>query len=152
MHEESFIKVIEKIRAKDSRYAVDSYLFVREALDFTSKRLNKPTEGAQRHISGRELLDGIRAFALQEFGPLTLTVLHAWGVNATEDFGKIVFNLVGSGVLGKTEQDHPEDFAAGYDFQEAFAKPFLPRARAKDRRAARPRSGPARRPSPDQRS
>ena len=143
MHEDAFLKVIETIRAKDTRYGPDAYLFLREALDYTSKVLNKASEGPRRHVSGKELIDGIRAYALQEFGPLALTVLRSWGIRLTADFGEIVFNLVESGILGRTEQDRKEDFADGYDFYDAFARPFLPRAR---RRAGKSRAASARPP------
>mgnify|MGYP001560289501 CR=1 FL=1 len=121
-----FVDVIKDICRKDSRYDRDAYFFVRESLDFTSKSLNKPSEGAGRHVSGPELLEGLRAYALQEFGPMALTVLNAWGLRNTGDVGEIVFNLVESGKLGKTHEDKKDDFANGYDFHEAFAKPFMP--------------------------
>ena len=38
----------------------------------------------------------------------------------------MVFNLIGAGIFGKTEQDSIEDFKAVYDFCDAFEKPFLP--------------------------
>ena len=126
MQDRDFAAVIKDICKKDSRYDRDAYFFVRESLDFTSKMLNKPREGAARHITGAELLEGIRSYALQEFGPLALTVLHSWGVKNTLDFGEIVFSLVETGKLGKTSEDKREDFANGYDFLEVFSKPFLP--------------------------
>ena len=126
MQDNDFESVVKEICRKDSRYDRDAYSFVRESLDFTSKMLNKPREGAARHISGPELLEGARAYALQEFGPLALTVLHSWGIKATSDFGEIVFSLVETGKLGKTDEDKREDFANGYDFSEVFAKPFMP--------------------------
>ena len=126
MHEAGLSDVVAGICKKDSRYAPDAYLFVCEALDFTVKLLKKPNRGPDRHVKGRELLEGIRSFALQEFGPLALTVLEFWGVHSTEDFGEIVFNLVATGKLGKTQEDTKEDFAGGYDFFEAFRRPFLP--------------------------
>ena len=51
-------------------------------------------------------------------------MLNYWGVNQCVDFGHLVFNLVQQGVLGKTDEDRLEDFAGGYDFDEAFRKPF----------------------------
>jgi uncharacterized repeat protein (TIGR04138 family) len=57
---------------------------------------------------------------------MSLTVLHSWRITSTADFGEIVFNMVESGKLGKTDQDKREDFAGGYDFLQAFAAPFLP--------------------------
>jgi len=126
MHETAFIEAVKKICQEDNRYDADAYLFVREALDFTAKMLNKPAEAPGRHVTGAELLEGIRTYGLHEFGPVALTVFNTWGIKTTKDFGEIVFNLVNSGVLGKTDEDRKEDFANGYDFFEAFSKPFLP--------------------------
>ncbi|MCX7591081.1 MAG: hypothetical protein N2255_05575 [Kiritimatiellae bacterium] len=122
-----FMEAVAKICQKDPRYRPDAYLFVRDALDFTVKALNKPAQGPARHVTGQELLEGIRRYALQEYGPMTSTVLRSWGIRRTEDFGEIVFNLVEAGKLGKTERDKKEDFANGYDFYEAFVRPFLPK-------------------------
>jgi uncharacterized repeat protein (TIGR04138 family) len=124
MNDTSFQQGVEAICAKDPRYHSDAYYFLREALDFTVKSLKKTGEGANRHVTGRELLDGWRQCALQEFGPLALTVMQSWGLRCTEDVGELVFNLVESGRLGKTEQDSRADFAGGYDFREAFSKPY----------------------------
>lgn len=114
-------EILKNILAHDSRYTVEAYAFVRAGLDYTVRRLEKP-----RHVSGRELLDGIREFALAEFGPMTKTILNGWGIRRTEDVGEIVFNMVEAGLLGKTEKDSRTDFANGYDFDEAFRKPFRP--------------------------
>lgn len=127
----NFEEAMRLILKEDPRYPLEAYVFLRLALDFTIRTLNKPAHGPSRHISGQELLDGIRLFALKEFGPITRTVLEAWGITQTEDFGNLVFNLVSHGVLGKTDQDKKEDFANGYSFQTAFIDPFLP-ASAKD--------------------
>ena len=100
---------------------------MREALDHTQKRTGKaPAQDEVCHVSGQELLDGIRDYALQQFGPMTLSVLEAWGIQRCEDFGEIVFNMVETRLLAKTEHDSRDDFKSGYDFHEAFRKPFLP--------------------------
>ena len=114
-------KLLEGILARDPRYTVEAYAFVRAGLDFTVRRLKTP-----RHVRGQELLEGIRQFSIEEFGPMTKTVLNGWGIQRTEDIGEIVFNLVETGLLGKTEEDNRADFANGYDFDEAFRKPFKP--------------------------
>jgi uncharacterized repeat protein (TIGR04138 family) len=119
-----FPEALQQILKEDARFDEHAYLFIREALDFTIKLFSKPVEGAGRHVSGAELLEGIRQFSLKEFGPMAKTVLNNWGIKKCEDFGEIVFNLVDKGVLGKTEQDKKEDFAGGYDFDEAFRQPF----------------------------
>jgi uncharacterized repeat protein (TIGR04138 family) len=126
MQEVSFEEGYEKIRAKDPRFQRDAYIFVREALDHTQKTIGKDDRGRPRHVSGQELLKGIREYALVQFGPMVITVLEEWGVHACKDFGDIVFNMVEIELLAKTEQDTREDFVEGYEFDEAFRKPFLP--------------------------
>lgn len=134
MQKLSFAEAIEKIRADDPRYTEDAYYFTREALDYCMKLYKKPRHGAakDRHVTGQELLEGIRQFALQQYGPLTHTVLEFWGITRCDDFGAMVFNMVKIGVLGKTDKDRPEDFSGGYDFRDAFVKPFLPAKKAAD--------------------
>jgi len=126
MEKLSFETALRMILDEDSRYDEQAYLFMREALDHTIQTLDKPVDGPGRHVSGQELLGGIRTFAVDEFGPMALTVLGKWGVHSTQDFGNIVFNLVDKGILGKTEEDSLEDFLHGYTFDEAFRNPFIP--------------------------
>ena len=126
MQEVSFEEALELIRAKDPRYDRQAYLFVREALDFTQKKISKENRGRIRHVSGQELLEGIRDYALTQFGPMAMMVLQEWGVKACEDFGDIVFNMVVIGLLAKTEKDSRADLGGGYDFYDAFRKPYLP--------------------------
>ena len=77
MKKPAFSDALNEILASDTRYDENAYLFVREALDFTIKLLNKPKEGPNRHVRGSELLEGLRQYALQEFGPLAKNVLTA---------------------------------------------------------------------------
>lgn len=124
----SFDEVLERLLAANTRYHSDGYHFVREGLDYTQKRISKGSKTLGRHVTGTELLDGLRAHALDQFGPMTLTVLAEWGVTRCEDFGEIVFNLVEIGLLAKTDQDNRDHFKGGYDFHTAFCAPFLPPA------------------------
>ena len=126
MQEINFDEKVEMILAKDSRYAGDAYAFVRESLDFTQKNIGKENRGQVRHITGQELLDGIRQFALNQFGPMAVTVLEEWGIHNSRDFGEIVFNMVEIELLAKTEKDNRDDFNNGYNFTDAFRKPFWP--------------------------
>lgn len=126
MKDDQFSDAVAAIAAADTRYNREAYFFVQKALIYTVKMLNKPVDGPGRHVTGQDLLEGIRIHALQEFGPLARTVLRTWGVQGTEDFGAIVFNLVDRGVWGRTAEDKKEDFANGYSFEEAFTVPFLP--------------------------
>jgi uncharacterized repeat protein (TIGR04138 family) len=126
MQEINFDEAVELILTRDTRFSRDAYTFVREALDFTQKLIGKETQGQIRHVSGQELLDGIRQYALQQFGPMVMTVFEDWGVRHCRDFGEIVFNMVEIGLLAKTDRDTRDDFQNGYDFTEAFRKPFWP--------------------------
>ncbi|MDX2225819.1 MAG: hypothetical protein SFY92_01780 [Verrucomicrobiae bacterium] len=126
MKKMSFNEALGLILSEDPRYHTEAYVFVRESLDHTLKSLKRDAESSDRHVSGRELLEGIRDHALQEYGPMSKTLLNFWGIQTCEDFGNIVFNMVNKGVLGKTENDRLEDFHEAYDFEEAFLKPFRP--------------------------
>ncbi len=117
-------EAIAKIIQKDKRYMPEAYFFVQEALDFTTEYLNKPKIGEDRHVTGEELLDGIRRYALQEFGALAKRVLNYWGIYCCRDFGNIVYNMISVGVFGKSEKDSIDDFNNGYDFDTAFLLPF----------------------------
>lgn len=113
---------LKKVVARDGRYALDAYRFVYEALDYTVKSL-----GRKGHVTGRELLEGIRDYALEQFGGLAPMVFAQWGVHRTDDFGNIVFNLVEANLMGRSETDSPEDFKGVYDFKEAFRIDAQPR-------------------------
>lgn len=126
IHRKSYDEVLEGIIAEDPRYHRDAYHFVREGLDYTQQSISKQEEGTVRHISGQELLGGMRAHALEQYGPMALMVLGEWGIRCCEDFGEIVFNMVEHELLAKTEEDTRDDFKGGFDFEEAFRKPFLP--------------------------
>lgn len=124
-------ETLDKIVQADPRYAADAYVFVGEALDFTAKKLNKPSLGRSRHVTAAELLDGIRKYALREYGPMSKTIFNTWGIRVCRDFGEIVFNMVNRGLLGKTEEDSISDFNNGYDFDAAFRAPFEPEKKRK---------------------
>lgn len=127
MSQREFHKTVESILRDDSRYAAPSYVFVRMALDYTVKKVrNKEPQRLDRNVTTHELLDGVRCFALETFGPITTTLFEEWGVRTSRDIGEIVFNLVNAGALKKTDDDKIEDFDGVFDFHEAFEKPFLP--------------------------
>jgi uncharacterized repeat protein (TIGR04138 family) len=113
---ESFLSKIERVM-EHHPYKFEAYSFVMAALHQTVSKLEKA-----RHITGRELVEGIREYALEQFGPMARTVLNYWGIHATQDFGKIVFALVEVGILRKQADDKIEDFDDVYDFKEAFHK------------------------------
>ena len=126
MQKIGFAEALDSIVATDARYHRDAYVFLRDALDYTTKQQKKVKGASVRHVAGPELLDGVRQYALKEFGPMVITVLSYWGVKNTEDVGNMVFNLIGAGIFGKTEEDSIADFKNVFDFQTAFVKPFEP--------------------------
>ena len=107
-----------------------AYYFVNEALRYTQDNLRKQrkeqhdVETEESHISGPELLDGIREMALDAFGLMTLTVFKYWGVRSTDDFGRIVFDFIEQGQMKKTESDKLSDFFDVYDFEEVFESDY----------------------------
>ena len=125
MQKISIEEAIEQIVKKDPRYHSEAYQFVREALDFTIKH-QKKGQAQPHHVSGSELLEGIRLYALDQYGPLARTVLGYWSIRTCEDFGEVVFNMVALRILKTTEKDSRDDFKNGYDFDEAFLHPFEP--------------------------
>jgi uncharacterized repeat protein (TIGR04138 family) len=110
---------VKAILQRDRRFSRDAYEFVRESLDYTRVWMDR-----KGHVSGQELLEGIRRYALDQFGPMAKTVLNMWGIKSCEDVGSIVFNLIEQKVFSKTAEDSMEDFRRGYDFEEAFDKPY----------------------------
>jgi uncharacterized repeat protein (TIGR04138 family) len=125
---------------RDRRYKLDAYAFVEEALSFAHESLGMgheqasdeqsppvPEQGgqqAERHLTGQELCEAIRRYALDEYGYMAKSVLNSWGVMSTRDFGNIVFNLIEIGRMKKTKQDRLEDFDNAYDFDIAFRQQF----------------------------
>lgn len=121
MSQKDAFRTILDICKRDARYTSQAYHFVHEALDYTMRRLGRQRQdGTKRHVSGQELVRGIREFALEQYGFLTRTVFESWGVKKTDDFGEIVFNMVDSGLLNRRETDSVDDFKNGYDFHTAF--------------------------------
>lgn len=130
-----FNEVVRAIRKDDPRYARGAYYFLRQALDYSMKTLHEDGQLEQgHHLSGQQLLEGIRVYAIEQYGPMARSVLESWGVLACRDFGNIVFNLVACRVLGKTENDSPDDFNDGYEFGAAFDSPFRPEEKPTTRR------------------
>ncbi len=125
MQKLDFGEKLEDIVRQDTRYDREAYLFLRDALDHTIK-LRKKAKEPDQHVTGQQLLDGIRQYALKQFGPMVPTVFEYWGVQRGQDFGEMVFNFIRVGIFGKTETDSIEDFKGGYTFHDAFVAPFLP--------------------------
>ncbi len=108
-------EVLDQLQERNPRFHTRSYEFVLQALHSVIRSLDEP-----RHISGRELTEGVRELALRQYGPLARTVLEHWGIHETEDVGRVVFAMVEQGILVKEDEDRQEDFVDVYDFEEAF--------------------------------
>lgn len=108
---------LSQILVRDDRYRREAYRFVQEGLEFTMQR-----RGRRGHVSGRELVLGMRDLACERFGLMARTVLSQWGVTSTSDFGELVFNLIEEDIMSKQDSDTRADFANIYDFEEAFER------------------------------
>ncbi|MAF65779.1 MAG: hypothetical protein CMJ84_08990 [Planctomycetes bacterium] len=116
---------LRKLALSDGRYAPAAFQFLFESLDHAVRLAGRAeAEGAERHVSGQELLAGMRSYALRLFGPLGAQVWRSWGVHETIDWGRIVFLLVESGLLNSQEDDRIEDFRDGFDFDQAFVEEY----------------------------
>ncbi|MBC8244853.1 MAG: hypothetical protein H8E20_10710 [Verrucomicrobia bacterium] len=141
MQQFDYNEVLETILAKDSRFPREAYQFVREGLDYTQHKMARMSGTKEpRHVTGRELTDGMRQYALETYGPMARLLLDEWGIHATEDFGEIVFNLVENNLLAKTKNDSRDDFAGGFDFDEAFTAPYQPLAKREKTPAKPPKA------------
>jgi uncharacterized repeat protein (TIGR04138 family) len=122
------MSITSKSVRRGSKFHPQAYQFVFSALRHTQEQLGKvrrrEPESEEAHISGPELLQGVRDLAIQQFGLLTLTVFHTWGVHNTEDFGRIVFDLIDRGEMRKTDRDSLSDFYEVYDFEEVFDRDY----------------------------
>ncbi len=112
---------------KTRKYHPNAYRFIFPALRY-SQELFRQSAGqgmTDAHITGQELSHGIRLYAQEQFGMLARLVFNRWGIHTTEDFGKIVFELIERGDMKKTEDDCLSDFCDVYDFEEVFDDQYI---------------------------
>ena len=121
-YEQSVLAILKR----DKRFDSQAYLFLKEALDFTLKRVADGNGGRVRHVSGPELLEGFRDLALDQFGPMASTLMTEWGIRKCLDVGDMVFLLIEEQVFGKQDTDNREDFSGTFDLDESLTTPFLP--------------------------
>ena len=116
------LESMERLIMADGRYPVDAYAFLHDGLAVAVKRVHgeKPGEPGQRHVSGADLCKALRDLAIERWGMLARTVLRRWNINATFDFGQMVYLLVNKGFMQKTEEDSVEDFRNVFEFEGAF--------------------------------
>lgn len=124
-----FEQSVVSILKRDKRFDPHAYFFLKDALDFTLKRIAESNGGQARHVSGPELLAGCRDFALEQFGPMASTLMTEWSIRKCQDVGDMVFHLIEEQVFGKQESDKKEDFSEVFDFEASLVTPFLPKKR-----------------------
>jgi uncharacterized repeat protein (TIGR04138 family) len=129
MQAAQFEESVASIIRREGRYDGHAYFFLKDALDFTLKRVMEETGGKGRHVSGKELLEGFRDLAIEQFGPMAATLMDEWGVKECRDVGNMVFHLIEEQVFGRQDSDKPEDFEGVFDFRKSLRKPFLPAGR-----------------------
>jgi len=123
---------LAELLRRDRRYHRDAYFFVFEALRYAQEHhgLGQPSETdedePERHVTGQQLCEAIRSYAVQQYGLMAKSVLHEWGVHSTSDFGEIVFNLIDIGQMRKTDSDRRQDFDNVFDFDDGLRDAFLP--------------------------
>ncbi len=119
---------LRKLALRDRRFSPEAFLFLFEslepALDLAGKQ---QAEGQERHITGQELLAGLREHARKSFGPLAAHVWRSWGLSSSLDWGRIVFLLVDEGLLRRQESDTLSDFEPGFDFEREFVEGYRPK-------------------------
>ncbi|MFP6650544.1 MAG: Minf_1886 family protein [Pirellulaceae bacterium] len=110
----------------DLRYQLNAYQFVRDSLAYAQEVLpnEESEEENEPHLTGQQLCEAIRLFAIDQFGYMSKTVLNNWGIQGTNDFGEIVYNLIDIGMMKKSETDEREHFADVYSFEKAFVEDF----------------------------
>ncbi len=123
MSDTTFWDAVDALRERDTGYAREAYAFVVAALNHTVRALpeERLRDAERRHLGGRELLEGIVAFAHAEFGLLAPTVFREWGVTSGEDVGRIVFQLVDCRQLSARPEDTMQDFVGMPDLLARLA-------------------------------
>ncbi len=121
-----FIKVNE-ITDRDGRYPVEAYEFVNDAVVYTVEKLSKKNSSGRNHITGQELLDGVKELGIKLYGPMASQVFQEWSIKDGMSVGNIVYNMVNCQLLRTSDSDSISDFNIPLDFQKALTSPFMPK-------------------------
>jgi uncharacterized repeat protein (TIGR04138 family) len=118
-------RIVRQLAREDGRYRPEAFAFLFECLEPAVRLAGRSAaQGTDRHISGQELLQGLRGEAQRLFGPLAAQVWRSWGVHTTLDWGHVVFLLVEAGLLSRREEDSLDDFREGFDFERVFVEEY----------------------------
>lgn len=116
MDDVTFNERVKEILKKDSRYSPEAYTFVGMAVNYAVKLFSENRKN--RHVSGRELLQGLSDLAKKEYGPFAYEVLKGWGITDDKSIGQIVFYMLEYQLLSKSENDKIEDFNLGLSLKD----------------------------------
>ena len=109
---------VEKLVAADPSYRREGYSLVLETLGFALARL-----GERRHLTAAEVVASLVDYACEQYGPLAQSVLAEWGLVSPADVGRIVYKLIGAGLLAASAEDSPDDFPAVTAWFERVSDP-----------------------------
>ena len=127
-------KILLKLVKTDPRYKLDAYVFVRDGLSYAQEGIIDEAEGEDRssgeeeapdrHLTGQQLCEALRLYALDQYGYMSKTVLNSWGLKSTGDFGEVVYNMIENELMKKSDTDRREDFDKVFDFDQALRQQF----------------------------
>jgi uncharacterized repeat protein (TIGR04138 family) len=107
----------------DAGYTPEAFAFVGESLRHAVVLFGKDKlEGEQKHLTARELVEGLLDLAISRFGLLAELVLREWGIQRSEDVGHITFALISLGIFSKQPNDTLEDFQNGPNFARTLTE------------------------------
>lgn len=109
---DDFADIVEK----DDRYDARAYALLMDVIRYLG-------EGGG-HMSSEDILDEFKERTLDQYGPLSFTVLTEWGVESCEDIGEMMVNLAKAHRVRRDADDSPDGFSGGYDFKEVFLDPY----------------------------
>ncbi|TWU42999.1 hypothetical protein Q31b_20340 [Novipirellula aureliae] len=134
------LQAIRDLLVEDPRFRIEAYQFIRESLHFAQENFDLLAKAAVKsdtsaetsieplpeptHVTGQQLCEACRLYAIDQYGYLAKMVLSNWGIHSTSDFGELVYNLIRIEQMRKSESDRREDFDDVYDFENAFEPDF----------------------------
>ncbi len=138
MTDESFS--LFQLVSQDPRYPIEAYQFVREALAYAADTMELGSNDhfdteleidaevhqarRERHLTGQQLCESIRTFALHQYGYMARVVLKNWNIDSTGCFGDIVYNMIDQGIMKKSSRDKRSHFDNVYSFDDVFGAKF----------------------------
>ena len=130
------LQAMRELLDEDTRFKFEAYQFIRESLQYAHEHLNlpdvahaseaseSPSRPGPRHVTGQQLCEACRQYALDQYGFMAQTVLANWGIRSTSDLGELVYNLIRIEQMRKSDTDRREDFDDVYSFEDAFEPEF----------------------------